>query len=75
MFEEFRQDVKKRAKDMNMTYAHIAEQAGLSEHSIKCFMCGANNSRRVAEKIADVFHASIVYNNGRFVLTKSKDII
>ena len=54
MFDEFRQKVKMIAKSKCLTYAQIAEKSGVKESTIKAFMCGATDSRRVAEKIAAV---------------------
>lgn len=68
MFTEFRQNAKLLAKEKNLTYAKIAEQAGVEECTIKCFMCGANDSRRIAEKIADVFEKKLLYSNGVYKL-------
>lgn len=64
MFDEFRQNVKRIAKEKKLTYSQIADMAGIEESTIKCFMCGANDSRRVAEKIADVLCVKLVYSNG-----------
>lgn len=50
MFDEFRQNIKKIAKSRHLTYAQIAEKSGVKESTIKAFMCGATDSRRVAEK-------------------------
>lgn len=66
MFDDFRRDVKKLAKERGLTYAKIADEAGICENTIKCFMCGANDSRRVAEKIANVLKMSILYRDGDF---------
>ena len=35
-------------------------------------MCGATDSRRVAEKIADVLEVKIVYCNGDYSITAEK---
>ena len=66
MFDEFRQIVKKLAKEQGLTYAKIAEATDIEESTIKIFMCGASDSRRVAEKIADVLGISILYKDGEF---------
>ena len=66
MFDEFRRDAKRLAKERGLTYAKIADEAGICENTIKCFMCGANDSRRVAEKIANVLEMSILYRDGEF---------
>lgn len=74
MFDDFRQVVKSMAKDKNLTYAVLAQQAGIEESTIKCFMCGANDSRRVAEKLADVLELSIIYRDGEFYAVASVDL-
>lgn len=74
MFDVFRQTVKKLAKEKGYTYAQIAEIAGIEESTIKCFMCGANDSRRTAEKLADVFGVKLVYSEGQFSVIESKDV-
>ena len=63
MFDNFRHIAKVMAKEKNLTYAQIASMSGLEESTIKCFMCGANDSRRVAEKIADALGMSLIYSN------------
>lgn len=50
MFDDFKQKVKMIAKSKCLTYAQIAEKSGVKESTIKAFMCGATDSRRVAEK-------------------------
>lgn len=72
MFSEFRQDVKILAKEKKLTYAKIAEQAGVKESSIKCFMCGANDSRRIAEKLVDALGKSLVYTDGKYHLKERR---
>ena len=72
MFDEFRQNIKKIAKSRHLTYAQIAETSGVKESTIKAFMCGATDSRRVAEKIADVLEVKIVYCNGDYSITAEK---
>ena len=52
------------AKSKCLTYAQIAEKSGVKESTIKAFMCGTTDSRRVAENIADVLGVEIVYSNG-----------
>lgn len=74
MFDEFRQIVKRLAKEKGYTYAYMAGIAGFEESTIKCFMCGANDSRRIAEKLADVLGISILYKNGEFtVVTETEE--
>lgn len=70
MFNEFRQSVKELAKDKKMTYAQMAKIAGIEESTIKAFMCGANDSRRTAENLADVLGVKIVYHNGTYNVLK-----
>lgn len=66
MFTEFRQLAKAVAKEKNLTYAVIANRAELEECTIKSFMCGANDSRRTAEKIADVLGILLIYSGGKY---------
>lgn len=73
MFANFRQNVKILAKEKGLTYAIMAESAGVEESTIKCFMCGANDSRRVAEKIADVLGMGMSYSNGVYELTEKTE--
>ena len=73
LFDNFRHIAKVMAKEKNLTYAQIASMSGLEESTIKCFMCGANDSRRVAEKIADALGMSLIYSNGRYELTNKED--
>lgn len=72
MFDTFRQNVKRLAKERNLTYAQIAEKSGVKESTIKAFMCGATDSRRVAENIADVLGVEIVYSNGKYKINSNK---
>lgn len=53
MFQIFRENVKKRLSENKLTYSRLSIDTGIAESTIKCFMCGANDSRRIAEKIAD----------------------
>lgn len=64
MFAEFRINVKNVLSSKGLTYYQLSECSGIAESTIKCFMCGANDSRRVAEKIADVLDYDLVYSNG-----------
>ncbi|UVX37086.1 MAG: helix-turn-helix domain protein [Bacteriophage sp.] len=75
MFDTFRQNVKRLAKERNLTYAQIAEKSGVEESTIKCFMCGANDSRRIAEKIADVLNISLIYSNGEYKIINEREIV
>lgn len=73
MFDEFRQIVKRLAKEKGYTYAKMAGIAGIEESTIKCFMCGANDSRRIAEKLADVLGISILYKDGEFIAVEKTE--
>lgn len=73
MFDNFRQVVKKKAKDKNLTYSGLAKLAKVEESTIKCFMCGANDSRRIAEKLADVLGISILYKDGEFIAVEKTE--
>lgn len=73
MFTEFRQNAKTLVKKKGFTYAKIAEQVGVEENTIKCFMCGANDSRRIAEKIADFLGMRMSYSNGIYELTEKTE--
>lgn len=68
MFSEFRFKVKKLLKDRGITYARLSELTGFEESTIKTFMCGASDSRRIAEGIADTFGYKLVYSNGKYDL-------
>ncbi len=72
MFDEFRQNAKALAKEKGLTYALMAKLTGVEESTIKCFMCGASNSRRIAEKLADVLEVKIVYSNGTYKISNQK---
>ena len=69
MFVKFRQCVKETLKTKQLTYSQLGEMSGLAESTIKCFMCGANDSRRVAEKIAICLGLNLVYQNGEYIVT------
>lgn len=73
MFDEFRQNVKRLAKEQGLTYAKIAESTSIEESTIKSFMCGASDSRRVAEKLADVLGINILYSDGEY-LVKEREV-
>ena len=64
MFDKFRTNVKKILSLQGLTYSQLSEKSGIAESTIKCFMCGANDSRRIAEKIADVLDCDLIYSNG-----------
>ena len=63
MFNDFRHYVKETLKKEGITYAELSARTELKESTIKCFMCGRDDSRRIAEKIADVLGVSLVYSN------------
>lgn len=73
MFDEFRQTVKKKAKEQGLTYAQLAKAASVEESTIKCFMCGANDSRRIAEKLADVLGVGILYKDSKFTVVSETE--
>lgn len=73
MFTEFRQLAKATAKEKNLTYAVIAERSNLEECTIKSFMCGVSDSRRVAEKIADVLGILLIYSDGKYTCIMASD--
>lgn len=75
MFDEFRQNIKTIAKSRHLTYAQIAEKSGLKANTIRAFMCGANDSRRIAEKIADVLNISLIYSNGEYKIINEREIV
>lgn len=64
MFVKFRENIKARLSQKKITYSQLGEMAGIAESTIKGFMCGANDSRRVAERIADALGCVLIYNNG-----------
>lgn len=68
MFVEFRQIVKKFLDDKGLNYRQLASMTHLSESTIKCFMSGANDSRRVAEKITDALSLKMIYSNNTFTV-------
>lgn len=72
MFDEFRQNIKTIAKSRHLTYAQIAEKSGLKANTIRAFMCGVDDSRRIAENIADVLGVEIVYSNGKYKINSNK---
>lgn len=51
MYDEFRHFAKENLKSKRMTYYKLAKKIGFTESTIKCFMCGANNSRRLLKKL------------------------
>lgn len=73
MFYEFRQKIKTAAKSEHLTYAQIAEKATIKESTVKAFMCGATDSRRIAEKLADALGLKILYSNGSYDIIERTD--
>lgn len=73
MFKTFRQDVKARLKEKQLTYAQLGAKASIAENTIKGFMCGASESRRVAEKIAQALGCVLQYKNGEYLLINEED--
>lgn len=63
LFNDFRHYVKETLKKKGITYADLSTLTELKESTIKCFMCGRDDSRRIAEKIADALGVSLVYSN------------
>ena len=53
----------------------IADDAKLEESTIKSFMCGATDSRRVAEKIADALGLKLIYSNGEYIVESPDDSV
>ena len=72
MFTEFRENVKKILEEKKMTYSQLGIKTGLSESTIKCFMCGANDSRRIAERITDALDCKLMYSNGVYEIRKEE---
>ena len=73
MFETFRQAAKKKLRELKRTYAEIAAMADISEATVKQFMCGASDSRRIAEKIADTLNCELVYSNGIYMIKDKEE--
>lgn len=72
MFDNFRPIAKRLAKQRGFTYAQIADAIGVEENTIKGFMCGASDSRRIAEKIADLLKLKLIYSNGEYSIMDSE---
>lgn len=68
MFDEFRQDVKAVLQTRQITYRQLGKLSDMAEGTIKCFMSGATDSRRVAERIADAIGFRLMYQNGCYHL-------
>ena len=60
-------------RSKRMTYSDLSEKADVSESSIKSFMCGASDSRRMAEKIADALDFDLIYSNNVYSVMKKED--
>lgn len=73
MYTEFRQYAKEKLKEKGLTYAQVAARANMVEGSVKLFMCGASDSRRVAEIIADAIGCKLEYSNGVYSIAKDKE--
>lgn len=71
MFDEFRQYVKEILKERNLTYSQLGNSVGMCESTIKAFMCGASDSRRIAERIADGLCISLRYESGKYICIDS----
>lgn len=74
MFEVFRKNIKVLLKNQHMTYAQLSQKSGIAESTIKCFMCGASDSRRIAEKIADALNVTIAYRNQKYIIEDSEKL-
>lgn len=64
MFADFRENVKTRLTEKKLTYSQLGVKTGIAESTIKSFMCGVNDSRRIAERIADALDCILIYSNG-----------
>ena len=79
MFLNFRQEVKAMLRrNINVhsgisNYSQLAEKTGVEESTIKGFMCGASDSRRIAEKIADALDFDLVYSNGVYTIRSKEE--
>lgn len=73
MFDTFRQIAKCKLRETNLTYAKLATIANISEATIKQFMCGVSDSRRIAERIADALNCELVYSNGIYLINEKED--
>ena len=68
MFENFRESVKRILGEKKLTYSQLGQITNLATSTIKSFMCGANDSRRVAEKIANALSVNLVFQNGKYLI-------
>lgn len=66
MFTELKKEIRAILCDECMTYLQLSEKAGVSEGTIKNFMCGISNSPRVAACIADALDRDLVYSRGTY---------
>ena len=73
MFEDFRKSVKIILSKKKLTYSQLGTMTGTTESTIKCFMCGANDSRRIAEQIADALNCELVYSNGNHTIKEPRE--
>lgn len=73
MFEIFRQNVKAVLKEKRLTYAQLGSKTSIAESTIKGFMCGSSDSRRVAEKIANSLGYALRYEDGEYLLISKED--
>lgn len=73
MFSTFRQSAKSLLRLRKLTYNQLATKASIAESTVKGFMCGASDSRRVAEKIAQSLECTLQYENGKYLLINKED--
>lgn len=73
MFEDFRKSVKIILSKKKLTYSQLGTMTGTTESTIKCFMCGANDSRRIAEQIADALNCELFYSNGNHTIKEPRE--
>ncbi len=52
----------------HITYAQLSEIINVADHTVAMFMCGAANSRRLAEKIADALGLTLQYSKGEYTI-------
>lgn len=74
MFDKFRESVRLLLKSRGLTYRQLSEISGLAISTLKCFMCAANDSRRVAEKIADALTLKLIYKDGEYIIYHETDV-
>ena len=73
MFSDFRKSVKTILSEKNLTYSQLGTMTGTTESTIKCFMCGASDSRRIAERIADALNCELFYSNGIYLINAKEE--